>query len=73
MESLTALRMPKMEVSASCRSLAPSQLLLYFSISCRQTHNKHAAHRNGLRTETPLTVDRRSTVSTVPLEAADIW
>lgn len=36
MESLTALRMPKMEVSASCRSSAPSQLLLYLSISCSQ-------------------------------------
>lgn len=34
MESLTALRMPKMEVRASCRSAAPSQPLLYFSISC---------------------------------------
>lgn len=46
MESLTALRMPKMEVSASCRSSAPSQLLLYFSISCSQTHNKHAVQWN---------------------------
>lgn len=33
MESFTALRMPRMELRASCKSSAPSQLLLYFSIS----------------------------------------
>lgn len=33
MESFTALRMPRMELRASCRSSAPSQLLLYLSIS----------------------------------------
>lgn len=43
MESLTALRMPKMEDSASCRSSVPSQPLLYLSSSCRQKH-MHVYH-----------------------------
>lgn len=38
MESFTALRMPRMELSASWRSSAPSQLLLYFSISWEDKH-----------------------------------
>lgn len=38
MESLTALRIPKIDAKASCRSSAPSQPLLYFSISCSQKH-----------------------------------
>lgn len=47
MESLTALRMPKMEVSASCRSSAPSQPLLYLSISCSQKHtSSELGHRD---------------------------
>lgn len=36
MESLTAFSMPRMEESASCRSLQPSQPLLYFSSSCKE-------------------------------------
>ena len=55
MESLTPLRMPKMEVRASCRSTAPSQVLLYFSISWGQTLSKHV----GVRHESNERVGRR--------------
>lgn len=41
MESLTAFRMPKMEVRASWRSSQPSQPLLYFNNSCKRKRGKH--------------------------------
>lgn len=39
-ESLTALRMPRMDESASCRSSEPSQPLLYFNNSYTHTHTQ---------------------------------
>ncbi len=76
MESLTALRMPKMEVSASCRSSAPSQVLLYLSISCS---HKHTAQCNDWRTGSPAKrsflclVNLWAADCIVPSAAADIW
>lgn len=52
MESLTAFKMPRMEESASCRSSAPSQPLLYFSISCGQTRQRHEPSGESAVTDT---------------------
>lgn len=43
-ESLTAFKIPKMEVRASCRSSQPSQPLLYFNNSCNTKTKEEIKH-----------------------------